>query len=362
MSVYLGTQLLSGVATNTISNAHSLFDFKWSDHIINEMSWLRSDTFSWQDGSVYDFAYNHLNADYNGGTSTTETVGSYTITYVLADDGHKITTDETTVANIYNESGVAWYYILDTTNQRFKLPRENPAREELIQVVRAKGNGKDIGLTSGTAGCGLSVATGATRLYPDMTNGSGHTLPYNQSADSTYTSGTHLGLETDSTKSGIISNMTDSTSVYKGKQYLYFYVGQFSQSATEQTAGLNSELFNGKADIDLSNAAPNASASAKETIVGWGMPDYSAGVSKTNGTNYTAETNGWLEVYVSCYNSTAHATLTLNGVSSNISTAGSNHLDITYVWVPITKGTTYNVTYARTDSGQYINFYPCIGG
>ena len=40
---------------------------------------------------------------------------------------------ETAVAAIYAESGVAWYYILDTTNTRFKLPRENPAREVLGQ-------------------------------------------------------------------------------------------------------------------------------------------------------------------------------------------------------------------------------------
>ena len=65
MSTYLGNQLLSGVATNTISNAHSLFDFKWSDHILNEMSWLRADTFSWHNGLLYKAAYNHLVADYN---------------------------------------------------------------------------------------------------------------------------------------------------------------------------------------------------------------------------------------------------------------------------------------------------------
>ena len=32
--------------------------------------------------------------------------------------------------------------------------------------------------------------------------------------------------------------------------YLYFYVGEFTQTAIEQTAGLNAELFNGKADVD----------------------------------------------------------------------------------------------------------------
>lgn len=293
MSIYKGTELLAGVATNTISNAHSLFDFMWSDHIKNEMSWLRADTFSWQSGAVYVAAYNHLVADYNGGTSQTETVGSYTITYVLAADGHKITTDETTAANIYNESGVAWYYILDTANQRFKLPRENPAREELIQVIRAKGNGMTIGVTNGTYNGGLqtwnsnwlSAYTANYGTSVNTTKNSGGTLIN----DAQYKS---FGFTTDSTKSGIISDVTESTSVYKGKKYLYFYVGQFSQSATEQTAGLNSELFNGKMDRDMSNMNP--SATSKETIVGFGMPDFASGVSKTQGTIYQAEKDGYI--------------------------------------------------------------------
>ena len=37
------------------------------------------------------------------------------------------------------------------------------------------------------------------------------------------------------------------------QMYLYFYVGNFTREAIEETAGLNSELFNNKADRDLSN-------------------------------------------------------------------------------------------------------------
>lgn len=138
MSVYKGTSLLAGVATNTISNSNYLLDWKWSDHIINSMEWLRADTFSWQSGSVYTAVYNHLVADNSSGTSQTETVGSYTISYKLAPDGHKITTDESTVANIYNETGEAWYYVLDTTNQRFKLPRGSHGN-----IVEKYASGKD---------------------------------------------------------------------------------------------------------------------------------------------------------------------------------------------------------------------------
>ena len=241
-----------------IKGQYDLLDFKWSDHLLDNQDWLRADTFSWQDGTVYTNAYTHLVADYNGGTSQTETVGSYTITYVLAADGHKIATDETTVANIYNESGVAWYYILDTTNQRFKLPRENPLKEEIVNLIQApvKGTGKSLGMTNGVDYGGVAGVNqgqygnlvGKTDLYnANVSNGA--------QVNANRLMGT-LGVTTDASMSGLVTVLSSSTSssFYKGKKYLYFYVGQFSQTATEQTAGLNSELFNGKVDLDGSNA------------------------------------------------------------------------------------------------------------
>jgi len=337
-------------ATKTEMNkkvTFNLFDHKWMDYELNDQSWLRADTFSWQDGTVYSDAYNHMVAEYNGGTSQTETVGSYTITYVLATDGHKITTDETNVANIYNESGVAWYYILDTSNQRFKLPRENPAREELATLLRAKGNQKTIGWTNGTQNFGTSTFYG--------TVGSMNTNAYgtdvgNTSYVSANVNSATIGLTTDSTKSGIVIDPNDSTSVYKGKQYLYFYVGQFSQSATEQTAGLNSELFNGKVDLNLNNMNP--SATAKQAIVGLGMPDYSAGVDVSGYTSssnqFTAPCNGWISM-----NKSIHARFYINGVEftspSNYDYGGDNCV------IPMPKNTTY---YGAANA----TFYPCIGG
>ena len=230
----------------------NLLDFKWSDHELNDQSWLKADTFSWQDGTVYSDAYNHLVADYSGGTSKTETIGSYTISFVEATDGHRITTDETTVASIYNESGTAWFYVLDTANQRFKLPRINPTREELIQIVRAKGNGKTLGMTDGTQTFGM-IHSQSTQYHNFITTVYGEDVGTSGSTQAS-SANKSIGITTDATKSGIISDMAESTSVFKGNLYLYFYVGQFSQSATEQTAGLNASLFSGKVDLDGGNA------------------------------------------------------------------------------------------------------------
>ena len=262
-----------------------LLSFQWSDHLLNNVSWLRADTFSWQDGTVYEAAYNHLSADISGKTLQSETIGAVTVQFYLADDGHKIcpASEESSIASIYTNTGVSWYYILDTANERFKLPRINPAKKELIQVVRAKGNGKSLGLSNGNYNAGLRLSGNNTSLGV-YNNSYDISLPSTNSDGSlTFLAYSVIGLTSDSTKSGIISDMSESTSVYAGQKYLYFYVGDYTQTAIEQTAGLNAELFNSKLDLDLENITN----SSKETIVGWGMPDYSAGVSVST-SPYTA--------------------------------------------------------------------------
>jgi len=258
---------------------------QWFDYEIEDISWLRADTFSWQDGTVYTEAYDHLLDDYTNGTSQSETIGTYTITYKLASDGHKITTDETNVANIYNESGVAWYYILDTTNQRFKLPRTKYGFVGLRDTVGKyvpESLPNLIGQTNGAfntdgspSGVFSFVGTGS------VTFGSGSTTYKNRS---------------------IRYNASDYSSTYQDnapvqqratQMYLYFYVGNFTQTATEQTAGLNSELFNGKLDIDLGNL-PSV---GKSYLAGLGMPsDTYEDLTYTASSFYTAPANGYVVI------------------------------------------------------------------
>jgi len=223
-----------------------LFHHVWSEYILNKMDWLRADTFSWQDGTFYTEAYNHLVADYNGGTSTTETVGSYTIAYVLATDGHKITTDETTVLNIYNESGVAWYYILDTTNQRFKLPR---TKYGFVGLRDAVGNYVPAGLPNITGGFTSDVwpnppeQTGAFKRA-----NLGHNIG-TRSSGTLSSDGNGILVEFDASDSNSIYGASTTVQPPATQMYLYFYVGQFSQTATEQTAGITTEQLNQKVDI-----------------------------------------------------------------------------------------------------------------
>ena len=344
-----------------------LFDHKWEDHLLNDQNWLRADTFSWQDGTVYTEAYNHLDSEWTQWWDNhtiadieSDTVNGVTVYYATMPDGHKIChVDEVTAGRLqdmYAACGVAWYYVIDRDNQRFKLPRENPAREELIQTIRAKGNGLTIGVSDSTYNYGLAV---------EQSNSWG-VLPYTTAFGAAYgvahgegniPSNVTLGITTDSTKSGIISSMADSTSVYKGKKYLYFYVGQFSQSATEQTAGLNSELFNGKMDRDMSNMNP--SQTAKETIVGWIIPDLTTGVSQSN-SGFTSAKKQWLRAV--CSSAGYDAIVKVNGDAVIETHIGGTtaYMVYSYGWYLLDVGDVVTTTIGSS-SAVYLTTYDMKG-
>ena len=334
-----------------------LFDHKWADHILDDVQWLRADTFSWQSGAVYQAAYQHLADDITGKTLQSETISGITIQFYLADDGHKIcpASEESNVASIYAATGVAWYYILDTTNQRFKLPRVSPDKANVLDTapvsVGVYGDGNKLMLRRTSDG-----ATGGLICYaagnPNNSLFTNEFSAYN---------GT-VGISTDPTNSGLIGSGTmttnGATTYYSGKKYLYFYVGNFTQTALENTAGLNASLFNAKADIDLSNAALNASTSAKETINGWLMPDYSAGTSLTFTDLNTATEAGFFEIWGTAYNNT-HLTIELNGVSKKLAQSNNNSYSTCgFAIIPVSAGDTVKGTSSYSNSGT-ITFYPC---
>lgn len=213
----------------------NILSWEWDDHLRNDAQWLRADTFSWQDGGVYEAAYQHLADDITGKTLQSETISGTTIQFYVADDGHKIcpASEESNVVAIYTATGVAWYYIIDTTNQRFKLPR---TKYGVVGMRDGVGNYVPESLPDHNH----SITT-YSALYPWAGN-----------AGSTW----------QGTKDGVTGNASASNSVYQDgapvqqratQMCLYFYVGEFTQTALENTAGLNAELFNDKADVDFNN-------------------------------------------------------------------------------------------------------------
>lgn len=338
MSLKLGNTPIAGISQNTKYNAHHLLDFKWTDCIMSDVSWLRADTFSWQSGGVYVTAYNHLVQDMQGITAETETIGSYTVTFYRATDGHKIclADQETTVANIYSETGIAWYYILDTTNTQFKLPRTKYGFEGLRTNVGDKID-ESLPNIKGFVGLHQNMCYGADgAFYPS--NNAGWTISGNQIYTTAYAE-----AYLDASRSS--STYQDNAPVQERatQMYLYFYVGDYSQTAIEQTAGLNAELFNNKVDLNVSNL----NAQGMSYIAGLGMPsdtyvDLTLGAS---GTTYTAPANGYVQI--SGYSTTVGGFIQLNCNAIDFTYqgtyAGNNY---TRNFIPVKKNAIYTVVYS----------------
>lgn len=306
MSLYKGSTLIAGGRQSM-----PLLSFMWADHQLNDMSWLRADTFSWQSDSVYKATYQHLVKDicaqywgtnpdgtglvvftkaleeisigssvydtdlttvlgtitaidtvnntitvssdnpsinttfYNGGLHPTtltqsiwETINGITIRSFIASDGHKIclADEETDIDAVYNATGVAWYYILDTTNQRFKLPRINPDLEELTYQISAFGDGDYLRFMSSDGSNKGSYINSRTE---NLGNKTGWLRTYNSGGSLVNLD--NMKLSDVKGQSGI---KVEKDTIFSGKKYLYFYVGNFTQTALENTAGLNAEMFN----------------------------------------------------------------------------------------------------------------------
>lgn len=210
-------------------------------------------------------------------TLVSETISGITVQYYLAADGHKIcpASEESNVAAIYAATGVAWYYILDPENQRFKLPRtqynEVGVRDTVGKYV-PESLPNITAIISGTVNSGSS--SGAAQ------DGSSYAGNWN------YGTGSLKYVDIDASGSSSAYQNDAPVQQRATQMYLYFYVGSFTQTAIENTAGLNAELFNGKADTDLSNT-PMATA---DYVVEWQAP-----AAGNNYTWYRKYKSGWVE-------------------------------------------------------------------
>jgi len=232
MSIRQGSNIIASTGNG---NGLQMFDFKWSDHTINDLNWIQSSANSWHSGSTYKKMYQHLVNDYTSGESLTETIGTTTITYVLAPDGHKIVNaeNELNAQLIYAATGVAWYYAIDTENAQFKLPRTKYAFNS--GTIDSLGDYIEPGLPNITGSItNLSAGRSVTPV------GSG-ALSVSKTG-SWSKSGTDSPLDIDT----ISLNASNSNSIYGNSTtvqppatslLLYFYTNQFAINNSGSSGG-----------------------------------------------------------------------------------------------------------------------------
>ena len=240
-----------------------------SPYLLNDVSWLRSDTFSWHNGDIYISAYNLLATLYtdNSATTASDTIEGITITYKRVSNGMKIcdSDQENNLINLYNSVGVAWYFLIDTTDKKFKLPRN---KFDFTGFRTAAGDYVEESLPNitGEVHAGISQralgwsGSGAFKGYK-VTGNNANPASLSNTADH------NNGFEFDASLSS--STYKDNAPVQERavQSYLYFYVGRFTPTSIEQSAGLNTEALDDKADKDLGNLSTSGQSRFQAPLV-----------------------------------------------------------------------------------------------
>lgn len=241
-----------------------LFAHIWSDHLLTNTSYLRADTFSWQDGNIYYTAYNELVNEKNLTTETsTDTINDITITYYRTPKGYKIVLPDMadTIAQLYENTGTAWYYILDTDNTRFKLPRSS--RYESGTTIENAGDFSAESLPN------ITGSFNGADLNGDSPVSKGAFLDTENNAGG-------VGSGASTIERRITFDASRSSSTYKNgarvntdhiTQFLYFYVGNTVQNETTIDVAEITEALNKKADRDLNNLTEDATNAVKPSDI-----------------------------------------------------------------------------------------------
>ena len=297
----------------------------------------------------------------------------------------------TEYANQIAEYGFCNKFAVDTTNETFKVPTRNKYRKLVKKIVNGTtwANLYDDGwceqggyLTADTSGAVQAVA------LPIEMSGNNYQTLKTLSRCATTPNGFNWGYFSDkastdpSNTSATAYFSVPSTSYCIGawwqvngyatipdstanitREFVVVANGTLNQEQMDWSAWASS--LAGRATTDMNNIT----STGKETVVGWGVPDYTAGISKSGETTYTAESAG--EVRVAYWSASyGRYRATVNGNSVLLATsavnsgmgAGYNSEGYFVSTFNVNKGDVWSITkIADRASELRIMFYPMKG-
>lgn len=252
--------------------------------------------------------------------------------------------------------GVCGKFVYDSVNNTVRLPKVTGFVEGASGVATL-GNLTQAGLPNITGTIGLqNQSFGSPSFTGSFASDSWSRT--NASGDG----GTDSGLRTVSFNASRSSSIYGNSSTVQPQSIkVLYYIVVATATKTQIQVDIDEIAtdLNGKADVDLSNIS--ASASAKSTIMTWGNPDYSSGISVTWDSDYTCPSNGWVYASGNSQGSSAssYVYLIINGISFRVSNGTTGYVDIASLFVPVTAGDIVKGTGGANT--QEIRFYPSKG-
>lgn len=234
--------------------------------------------------------------------------------------------------------GVCGKFVYDSVNNTVRLPKYSNKiyTQDLTSTVPVKGNGMTLGLTNGTNNYGfIGYGGGAYGIISQ----------YGEAVKTGTTTGSNMngniGLTTDSSKSGVIADLSNITTSLEG----YYYIVVATSTKTNIQVDIDEIVtdLNGKADRDLLNLSDTGNIQ----MAGASMPSdtYVNLTLGASGTNYIAPANGWY--FIQKNSNQANQYIWLKNITVNMYALSQNNLSdaSNSLYIPAYKGDTIQITY-----------------
>lgn len=406
---------------------HNIFDYKWADHKLYDIRWLRADPYSWQWKSAYEAAYNHLVND--GSTQDVKfTLASDGTFKILAGsticipagfevDGltRKYTTitidTDTTVTDHSGTDGwvgYLWYIpssnkftigsgmflstteIPTTSNGVYWNESSNKAERYANGVYQEDWSFPIMRLTSSSTQITgiLEIYNGVNGFTKSTFTQNGITVTYYTAIEDKHTvclpdQETNLEslfqatgkawfyiLDTQNKRFKLPRDTNKEDSI---NNYLYFYVGDYTENALKQAAGITAELLNDKIDITSPQTITGAKTftspvhlQGNVTVDGKALQSWIVASQHPTSANgykwYRKYSDGWVEQGVSNVDMTSAVytftfPITMKDTTYTVTTGIQDTLNTTTMGLKYTSATTTSLQVRNTYqvSGSTLN-------
>lgn len=303
----------------------------------------------------------------------TQTIAGVSITYYLTGTNKKICLSDQadSVAAIYTATGAADFYLLDTENGQFKLPRRHARR--LLRSYKEGTAGYNLYSDGWCEQQGIKTFKTGETLNAQVV-----TLPLSFADTNYMVDGLRVENADSLAYSYIKSKSTDSFILYgqgggnafnwvaQGYavttlledefEYEYYFIGNTIQNATMIDVGQISTSLTGKADGDLSNANPSQTFTSQSS--GWALPggQYVDMTLGATGKTYTAPANGWFCIVKATSSVGTQYFIMDNqtkGYTMNLTPTAGN--SVRYIF-PVSKGDVVLISYTASGATSYFRF------
>ena len=235
------------VIRETAGSDYQLFDLIAKDHVLSFAeskglaplgSYVYKDAVS---GSRYGYPdfYTECISEKEAGTETQTTLGDSTITTYNNANGHIFydIADKSVVDAFYESLGVAWFYGIDTTNERIFLPRGKNYLAFTQNNIPVVGNGLSLGLMDGKGNnAGLAQVYVGGNMTEPISAAYGVEAGTDPGTGIAFSPNVAYGVTDDAEKSGLVANAEDLFS-NNPEAYIYMVVGntEVESAATDIT-------------------------------------------------------------------------------------------------------------------------------